>query len=70
MRLRHPCMGTTQHFGYQSQLKRIDAIGMEQISCQLGTTQQNQSMNSRFLKRSETFQPGRSQGDPALEAVC
>ena len=69
MRLRHPCMGATEQFGDERQLKRIHTVGLEKLPRQLGTTQQNQSMNPRFLKRSETFQPGRSQRDPALESV-
>ena len=62
-------MGTTQQLGDERQLKRIHTVGLEKLPCQLGTTQQNQSMNPRFLKRSKTFPPGGSQGDPALEAV-
>ena len=69
MRLRDPCMGATQHFGYEGQLERIHTIGLEKLPCQLGTTQQYQSLNSCSIKGSETFHPGHSQGDPALEAV-
>ena len=66
---RQPTEAASQELGHQSELKRIDAIGLQQIGAELGATQEHQTLNPSRSKRLEPLRPGWSQREPTIKTL-
>jgi hypothetical protein len=66
---RQPTEAASQELGHQSELKRIDAIGLQQIGAELGATQEHQTLNPSRSKFLEPLRPGWGQREPTIKAL-
>jgi hypothetical protein len=66
---RQPTEAAAQELGHQGELKRIDAIGLQQIGAELGATQEHQTLKPSCSKRIEPLRPGWCQRQPTIKAL-
>ena len=64
-----PSLGTPKKPRHQGELKSIDAVRLQQIGAELGSTQEHQALNPSRCKNVELLRPGWCQREPTIKTL-